>query len=114
MEPVIVRRRSDVAGAALGQDLDPLLRRIYAARHVHSRRELDTAFQHLLPLDRLHGLDAAVALLETALRERQRVLVVGDFDADGATSSALVVRGLRALGAADVRYLVPNRFEYGY
>ncbi|MEJ2646006.1 MAG: single-stranded-DNA-specific exonuclease RecJ [Gammaproteobacteria bacterium] len=114
MGPVIVRRQSGASEQALGEDLEPLLRRIYAARNVRSRRELETGFQQLQPMDRLGGLDEAVTLLETALRERQRVLVVGDFDADGATSSALVVRGLRALGAADVRYLVPNRFEYGY
>lgn len=114
MGPVIVRRQSGTSEQALGGDLEPLLRRIYAARNVRSRRELETGFQQLQPMDRLGGLDQAVSLLETALRERQRVLVVGDFDADGATSSALVVRGLRALGATDVRYLVPNRFEYGY
>ncbi len=59
-------------------------------------------------------MDRAVALLAEALRAHKRILVVADFDADGATSCALVVRALRALGAADVRYVVPSRFEYGY
>ncbi|MGA7799909.1 MAG: single-stranded-DNA-specific exonuclease RecJ [Gammaproteobacteria bacterium] len=111
---MIVRRQPSGAVEALGADLDPLLRRIYAARNVRSSHELETGFQHLCPMDRLDGLGRAVDLLETALRDGWRVVVVGDFDADGATSSALVVRGLRALGTADVRYLVPNRFEYGY
>ena len=62
----------------------------------------------------LKGLGAALPLLETALRQQQRILIVGDFDADGATSTALMVLALRAFGAHQVAFLVPNRFEYGY
>jgi single-stranded-DNA-specific exonuclease len=68
----------------------------------------------LLPFQQLKGIAAAVDLLVTALQERQRILIVGDFDADGATASSVGVLGLRLLGAAQVDYLVPNRFEYGY
>jgi single-stranded-DNA-specific exonuclease len=95
-------------------DMPQILRRIYAARAIASAQELDYSLHNLLPPDTLGGLSDAAALLQAAIVARQRILIVGDFDADGATSCALCVRGLRAMGAADVRYLVPNRFEYGY
>jgi single-stranded-DNA-specific exonuclease len=95
-------------------DLPPLLTRLYAARGVLSEVELDKSLARLIPYQRLKGIDAAVDLLVTALNERQRILIVGDFDADGATASTVGVLGLRLLGAAHVDYLVPNRFEYGY
>ena len=92
----------------------PVLRRVLAARQVRSEQELDTSLQHLHRPSALLGIDAAVLLLAQALELRQHILIVGDFDADGATSSALMVSALRAFGAASVDYLVPNRFEYGY
>ncbi|MHC8307145.1 single-stranded-DNA-specific exonuclease RecJ [Pseudomonas sp. PB3P13] len=95
-------------------DLPPLLTRLYAARGVQSEAELDKSLARLIPFQRLKGIDAAVDLLVTALEQRQRILIVGDFDADGATASTVGVLGLRLLGAAHVDYLVPNRFEYGY
>ncbi|GAB3462181.1 single-stranded-DNA-specific exonuclease RecJ [Azotobacter salinestris] len=95
-------------------DLPPLLTRLYAARGVQSAAELDKGLARLLPYSRLKGIEAAVELLVEALRERRRILFVGDFDADGATASTVGVLGLRLLGAAHVDYLVPNRFEYGY
>ena len=95
-------------------DLPPLLTRLYAARGVQSAAELDKGLARLIPFAQLKGIDTAVSLLVTALRLRQRILIVGDFDADGATASAVGVLGLRMLGAAHVDYLVPNRFEYGY
>ena len=95
-------------------DLPPLLTRLYAARGVQTEAELDKRLARLLPYDQLKGIDAAVDLLVDALQRRQRILIVGDFDADGATASTVGVLGLRLLGAAHVDYLVPNRFEYGY
>ena len=95
-------------------DLPPLLTRLYAARGVQSAAELDKGLARLIPFAQLKGIDTAVSLLVTALRLRQRILIVGDFDADGATASAVGVLGLRMLGAAHVDYLVPNRFEFGY
>ncbi|GFM86010.1 single-stranded-DNA-specific exonuclease RecJ [Pseudomonas cichorii] len=95
-------------------DLPPLLTRLYASRGVMSEAELDKVLKRLIPYRQLKGIDAAVDLLVTALRERQRILIVGDFDADGATASTVGVLGLRLFGAAHVDYLVPNRFEYGY
>jgi single-stranded-DNA-specific exonuclease len=111
----IVRRHvSDNATDALPADLHPVLRRIYQARHVRSALELDRSLERLAPPDALKGMPQAVALLAQALRERSRIMVIADFDADGATSCALVVRALTSMGARGVQYLVPNRFEYGY
>jgi single-stranded-DNA-specific exonuclease len=95
-------------------DLPPLLTRLYAARGVQSEAELDKSLARLIPYQQLKGIDAAVDLLVVALEQRQRILIVGDFDADGATASTVGMLGLRLLGAAHVDYLVPNRFEYGY
>jgi single-stranded-DNA-specific exonuclease len=95
-------------------DLPPLLTRLYASRGVQSAAELDKGLARLLPYQQLKGIDTAVELLVQALQQQQRMLIVGDFDADGATASAVGMRGLRLLGAAHVEYLVPNRFEYGY
>lgn len=95
-------------------DLPPLLTRLYAARGVQSQAELDKGLARLIPYQQLKGIDAAVDMLVTAIDHRERILVVGDFDADGATASSVAVLGLRLLGAAHVDYLVPNRFTYGY
>ncbi|MFB1010411.1 MAG: single-stranded-DNA-specific exonuclease RecJ [Thiopseudomonas sp.] len=96
------------------QGLPPLLTRIYAARGVCHARELDTGLQQLEPYHSLKGITAAVELLLDAIEQQQRILIVGDFDADGATATATGLLGLRMLGAEDVHYLVPNRFDYGY
>jgi single-stranded-DNA-specific exonuclease len=107
----IIRRARD-ATPDLGAGLHPVLERVYAARGVRSQAELDNSLVRLLPVGTLEGIPAAAELV---CRHRGgRVLVVGDFDADGATSCALVVRALRACGFAAVDFLVPNRFEFGY
>ena len=95
-------------------EMPTLLTRLYAARGVQSQAELDKSLARLIPYQQLKGIDAAVDLLVVALEQRQRILIVGDFDADGATASTVGLLGLRLLGAAHVDYLVPNRFEYGY
>jgi single-stranded-DNA-specific exonuclease len=106
----VVRR---APAAPLGGDLHPVLERVYAARGVRSAADLDTSLGRLLPVGTLEGIPAAVDLL---LQHRTvgRVLIIGDFDADGATSSALMVRALRSFGFAAVDFLVPNRFQFGY
>jgi single-stranded-DNA-specific exonuclease len=108
-----IRRRASHLEFNFGADLHPVLRRVYASRGVVSDAELDLSLQRLLPVGSLAGVEAAADLLARH-RSAGRVLVVGDFDADGATSSALVVRALRALRFAHVDFLVPNRFEFGY
>jgi len=114
MKKIIPRVIDAHALAALPDDLPPLLRRIYAARQVSDRTQLEQGLDRLHPTLTLGGMTDAVALLQKALAQEWRIMIVADFDADGATSCALAVRALRALGARDVRYLVPNRFEYGY
>ncbi len=94
--------------------LHPLLARIYATRGVQASVELERGLERLVPFDRLKGTKEAVDLLVEALQRQQSILVIGDFDADGATSTALAVSALRALGAERVGFLVPNRFQFGY
>jgi single-stranded-DNA-specific exonuclease len=101
------------AGDFLPQ-VHPVLRRVYAARGLRSSDELELGLDRLLPVSTLDGLEAAVELMVGHIENRSRIVVVGDFDADGATSTALVLRALRGLGHENVAYLVPNRFRFGY
>ncbi|EMH5283154.1 single-stranded-DNA-specific exonuclease RecJ [Salmonella enterica] len=109
-----LRRREADETAELPADLPPLLRRLYASRGVRSARELERSVKGMLPWQQLSGIDNAVEILYNAFREGIRIIVVGDLDADGATSTALSVLGMRALGCDNISYLVPNRFEDGY
>ncbi|EAP6792219.1 single-stranded-DNA-specific exonuclease RecJ [Salmonella enterica] len=109
-----LRRREADETAELPADLPPLLRRLYASRGVRSARELERSVKGMLPWQQLSGIDNAVEILYNAFREGIRIIIVGDFDADGATSTALSVLGMRALGCDNISYLVPNRFEDGY
>ena len=113
MNKIIVRRRPENT-AEFSSQLHPVLARIYASRLLTSDRDLEYSLQHLLPYDALAGIEQAVDLLESALRDSRRILIVADFDVDGATSCAVTIRALRLMGATDVRYIVPNRFEFGY
>ena len=108
-----IRRRPSAAACGFTADVHPILRRVYAARGLQSNADLDLSLDRLLPVGSLEGVDAAAQLL-AAHRSSGRVLVIGDFDADGATSTALVVRSLRAMKFAHVDFLVPNRFRFGY
>jgi single-stranded-DNA-specific exonuclease len=109
----IVRRPAAPQVTGLGEQLHPVLQRAYAARGVGSASDLDISLERMLPVGTLAGVPEAVTLLR-APRAHGRVLVIGDFDADGATSTALMVRAMRAWGFASVEFLVPNRFEFGY
>ena len=93
---------------------DKLLNRIYLARGVTSAEELDYGLANLLPYKTLLGIEQAVQCLGEALEKQQNILIVGDFDVDGATSVALAIRTLRAFGFNNVSYLIPNRFDSGY
>ena len=113
MIPLIRRRETNsVAQAVLA--VPPLLQRILAARQVLTDADRVLDFQHLHPPQLLKGIDAAVSLLMAQLPAQRRILIVSDFDADGATSCVLAIRALRAMGFQNVDYIVPNRFEYGY
>lgn len=114
MKTVRIRQRERGPVAALPAELHPVLRRVYAARGIHEPGLLALDLRQLLPPSALAGIDAAAGLLAEAIERRQRIVIAGDYDADGATASAVAVLGLRALGAAEVRYVVPNRFTMGY
>ncbi|WP_100752567.1 single-stranded-DNA-specific exonuclease RecJ [Vibrio salilacus] len=109
-----IQRRPEVDLTLLPDTIAPLLKRIYIARGIRHVEQLDTAARALHSYQKLHGIEAAVTLLFEAIQTDKRIIVVGDFDADGATSSALSVLALRMLGSNNVDYLVPNRFEDGY
>ena len=94
--------------------IHPLLARLYAARGVRSHEELDDALARLLPPATLLGVDKAARLLADAMASAQPICIVADYDCDGATACAVALRGLRLLGARDVRYLVPDRVVDGY
>ena len=113
MHSVELRRREAQADAQLPDDLPPLLRRLYLQRGVKDAAELERGAKFLLPWQSLGGIERAVTLLHEMLQQQRCIVVVGDFDADGATSTALTVLALRSMGG-NVDYLVPNRFEDGY
>jgi single-stranded-DNA-specific exonuclease len=109
---LIIERRAPIANGIADASLHPVLCRAYAARGVRDSGELALTLDKLMPVSTLDSIEPAVALI---LEHRdRRILVIGDFDADGATSTALIVRCLRAWGFAAVDFLVPNRFEFGY
>ena len=109
-----IQRRPEPDLSLLPDSVPELLKRIYINRGVTDIAQLDNAAKGLHSYQKLHGINLAVELLFQAIREQKRIIVVGDFDADGATSSALSVLALRMLGSRNVDYLVPNRFEDGY
>jgi single-stranded-DNA-specific exonuclease len=110
----VILRRHPQTNLTAEASLTPLLTRIYRARGVQTMCELDRTFEKLLPYSSLLNIDTAVQILAEALMHEQRILIVGDFDADGATSTALAIRALKSFGAKHIHFLVPNRFEYGY
>ncbi|MEM1411404.1 MAG: single-stranded-DNA-specific exonuclease RecJ [Pseudomonadota bacterium] len=110
-----VRRRVPKETAdRLPSDLHPVLRRVLSARGVRDPESLDLRLNRMAPPGTLSGLESASQMLAEAVQTGRRILIVGDFDADGATGTALAVRLLRAFGAGQVAYRVPNRFEFGY
>ncbi|MEX3629221.1 MAG: single-stranded-DNA-specific exonuclease RecJ [Burkholderia sp.] len=114
MTRLVTRHASPADAEALARHgLHPVLARLYAARGVTCPEDIETALARLVPPASLKGCEDAAVLLADALAARKRMLVVADYDCDGATACAVAVRGLRMLGAS-IDYLVPNRFEYGY
>jgi single-stranded-DNA-specific exonuclease len=98
----------------LPEDIHPVIRRVLLARGVSNRTELSLELNDMLLPGDLGGVDQAAKMLADAVTENQRVLIVGDFDADGATGTALGVLSLKAMGCRSVDFRVPNRFEFGY
>jgi single-stranded-DNA-specific exonuclease len=115
MRPAITIRNAPAAAVELllAQGVHPLLARIYAARGIASPHDLASGFDHLVAPETMLNLTTMAKRVADAIAAKKKLLIVGDYDADGATATAVGMRALRAFGA-DVGYLVPNRFEYGY
>ncbi len=114
MQKRIIRRHIQENHLATLSSLPPLLQRIYAAREVKSLSDIDRSLSALLPFRDLLDIEKAVTRLIDAIVKQENILIIGDFDADGATSTALAVSALRTFGAKNVDFLVPNRFTFGY
>ena len=110
----VKRRAADTPDLQGLDGVPPVLARAYAARGIDDATRLSMRLERLLPVGSLEGVEAAVELLLSHRRGGGLILVIGDFDADGATSSALIVRALRSYGFTRVDFLVPNRFKFGY
>lgn len=115
MKRVDVRRRT-AQGVPTGWSMDvhPVVQQVFAVRGVLSPTDAEYRLARLLSPQQLGGLEQAVALLSEAIRDDWSILIAGDYDCDGATGTAVAVRGLRMLGARHVDYVVPNRFIHGY
>lgn len=111
---ITITRRDYVKDHHLGVIDHPILRQIYASRGVTEAQSLDRSAKSLLHYQELKGINQAVQILADALATKQRIIVIGDFDADGATSTALSMLSLSQLGSVNHQYLVPNRFDFGY
>ncbi len=102
-----------IANDMVEQGVNPLLARLYAARGVVEKSELETSLAQIIPPEQLTNSGEMAKLLADAIAANKKILVIGDYDADGATATAVAVKGLKSMGA-NVDFLVPNRFEYGY
>ncbi|WP_102798035.1 single-stranded-DNA-specific exonuclease RecJ [Bowmanella denitrificans] len=94
--------------------LHPRLKQIYAGRGIRQMAQLQHSTKALLHYQQLNGIEQAVSVLARALQQARKLVIIGDFDADGATSTALCMLALKQMGATQVEYLVPNRFDFGY
>ncbi|EPO0922063.1 DHH family phosphoesterase, partial [Acinetobacter baumannii] len=112
MTKIQIKQRPLLTRPEQFQGVPPFIAEILARRGVQSEQELELKLKNLLAPE-LKGLDAAVALMDQAIDEQKKIVIVGDYDADGATSTALMMLVLRDMGA-QVDYLVPDRFKYGY
>ena len=110
----IIRRATSPEKSSFPSTVHPLLQRIYAGRGIAANTELNYAVSNLYDYHGLKGIEEAADIISHAVVRQQNILVVGDFDADGATSSALAITALQSFCANQPDYLVPNRFEFGY
>lgn len=108
----IVRR--EVNGTALSTELHPVIDRIYRARDIHHLDDLENGLKGLTHFNALKGISEAASQLANAVEQNKRIIIVGDFDADGATSTSVCILALNMMGFRNVDYLVPNRFDFGY
>ena len=110
----LVKRRAANTKLNLPDSMHPLLKRVYSQRNINDVEELELGLEKLIPPEQFKGINEAVQLLIDALQRQQRVLIVADFDADGATSCVVALKALRQFGFQHTDYIVPNRFDYGY
>jgi single-stranded-DNA-specific exonuclease len=111
---IIQRQVNDaVMNQLMGEGVSPMLAKLYAARGISNVKELELSLAQIIPPDQLTNNATIARLLADAIAEKKKILIVGDYDADGATATAVAVKGLLSMGA-QVDFLVPNRFEYGY
>ena len=108
----IVRR--EVSGPSLSSDLHPVIDRIYRGRNIANMDDLENGLKGLTHFNVLKGMPQAAQILANAVVQNKRIIIVGDFDADGATSTSVCILALRAMGYHNVDFLVPNRFDFGY
>lgn len=111
---MLIKRRNVPIDIPPLSGIHPLIDRIYRARGISEIAQTEKSLKALLPFHTLTDIDKACQRLELALRRQERILVIGDFDADGATSTAVAISALKAMGAKSIDFLVPNRFDFGY
>lgn len=111
---MLIERRHSTSSTPLSSDLSVLMNKILRQRGLNDAQDLATQAKYLLHFNQLKGASAAAALLASAIRTNKKICIVGDFDADGATSTALCILALRAMGHNNIAYIVPNRFDFGY
>ncbi|MCK5359279.1 MAG: DHH family phosphoesterase, partial [Gammaproteobacteria bacterium] len=111
---VKIRRREVSSDNKLDDNLSPLLNRIYRARKISSMDELNYGLKYLPSPLLMKGMQQAVLLLADHLKDNKKILIIGDFDADGATSTTVMMKGLRAMGVKQISFLIPDRFKFGY
>jgi len=115
MQAKKIRRISgEISESLLQSDIHPVLQKVLSHRRIGSPEEIEYTLGRLIGFNQLMGIEKAVALVINAIQTKQKILIVGDFDADGATSTAVCMRALQMLGHTSVSYLVPNRFDFGY
>ncbi|TDR22374.1 single-stranded-DNA-specific exonuclease RecJ [Marinicella litoralis] len=112
--PKLQRRKVPDTPILGGDHLHHLIHRIYLARGITEFSEVEYRLKNLCRPDALNGIEVAAKIIIDAIAAKKQIVIVGDFDADGATSTALMIRGLHQMGASFINFMVPNRFEYGY
>ena len=111
---ILVHRRASNSNLRFSDSIHPLVQKIYSQRAISTSEDLELGLKNLITPEKFKGMKEAVDLLLRVLKKQQRILIVADFDADGATSCVLAINILKQLGIKNIDYIVPNRFEYGY
>ena len=111
---ILVHRRASNSNLRFSDSIHPLVQKIYSQRAISTSKDLELGLKNLITPEKFKGMKEAVDLLLRVLKKQQRILIVADFDADGATSCVLAINILKQLGIKNIDYIVPNRFEYGY